>query len=537
MTTLIIPPLEEEPWPTLGPQVCAWIQQNLIFGPGDLRGLPAKVDAEKRALIYRAYEVFPEDHPNAGRRRFRRVCFSLRKGLAKTELAAWIAAAELHPEGPVRCQGWRGGQPIGGGVTDPYIPLVAYTEEQTEDLAYHALYVVLSEGPLAKDFDIGLERIMRKRGDGKAVALSASPDARDGARTTFEHFDETHRFTLPRLKQAHRTMLANLPKRRRADAWALETTTAFAVGEGSVAEDTMEYARSVALGEAENPQLFYFHRQASDDLNLGEPEQLREAVLEASGMGAEWSDIDGIIAQFEDPTSDRALLERLWTNRPVAGGGKAFPMERWLTLERVFDPPPGSLITLGFDGSRFRDATALIATHVETGYQWPVGIWEPPIQKATGIDWEVDKEGVDSAVDDAFSRFEVWRMYADPPLWSSEIASWAGRYGDTCVIEWWTNHYRRMAYALQDYRTAMINGELSHSGDPAFTRHVANACKQETNFRNEDTGEAMWLIRKDRKDSPFKIDAAVAGCLSWQAREDAIASGALEVQEAGVLFV
>ena len=536
MTTFVVPPFEEEPWPTLGPQVCAWIEQNLIFGPGDLRGLPAKLDAEKRALIYRAYEVFPEDHPKAGRRRFRRVCFSLRKGLAKTELAAWIAAVELHHEGPVRCDGWRDGQPIGRSVTDPYVPLVAYTEEQTEDLAYAALYVVLSEGPLVNDFDIGLERIMRKKGDGKAVALASSPDARDGARTTFEHFDETHRFTLPRLKQAHRTMLANLPKRKKADAWALETTTAFAIGEDSVAEQTMEYARMIESGEIDNPQLFFFHRQASDSLNLADPAELRQAVIEASGEGAAWSDIDGIIAQFQDPTSDMALLERLWTNRPVAGGGKAFPMERWAEVVRSdFEPPAGALITLGFDGSRFRDATAIIGTHVETGYQWAVGIWEPPATKQA--EWEVDKEAVDATMAAAFERWDVWRLYADPPLWGSEIAAWAGQWGDKVVVEWWTNQYRKMSYALQDYRTAIINGDLSHDGNASFSRHIANSCKQETNVRNEDSGEFMWLIRKDRKDSPFKIDAAVAGCLSWQAREDAISSGALVSEEAGVMFV
>src|SRR5437763_1179398 len=116
MTTLIVPPLEQEAWPTLGGQVCRFIEQHLIFGPGDLRGKPARVDREKRGLIYRAYEVFPQDHPKAGRRRFRRVTFSLRKGLAKTELAAWIAACELHPDGPARCDGFRDGQPVGRGV-------------------------------------------------------------------------------------------------------------------------------------------------------------------------------------------------------------------------------------------------------------------------------------------------------------------------------------------------------------------------------------------------------------------------------------
>ena len=547
MTTLIVPAQEEIKWPSLGPQVCAFIEANLIFGPGDLRGLPAKLDAEKEALIYRMYEVFPADHPKAGRRRFRRVCVSLRKGTAKTELAAWLAAVELHPEGPVRCDGFRDGQPVGRGVVDPYIPMCAVSEEQTEDLAYHALFTVISEGPLANDFDIGLERIMRINGDGKAVAVASAPDARDGARTTWQHFDETHRFTRPRLKQAHRTMLANLPKRRAADAWSLETTTAFATGEGSVAEETMTYARSILEGEAEDPQLFYFHRQASDDLDITTPEGLRGGIIEASGPAEEWSDIDGIEAQFQDPTADLALLERLWLNRPVSGGGRAFPAERWAELVNGWalwtgrkEPAEGRLITLGFDGSRFGDATGIVGTDVITGYQWVVGCWEPPVRQQEGERWSVNVDDVNAVVADAFARWQVWRFYCDPPLWGSEIAAWAGEYNtdDKRVVEWWTNQYRRMAYSLQDYRTAMINGDVTHDGDEVFARHIANACRQDTNFRNEDDGEFMWLIRKDRKDSPFKIDLAMAGDLSWQAREDAVADGAVvEEQTVGVFFV
>ena len=182
---LSVPPLEEKPWPTLGPQVCAFIESFLVFGPGDLLGEPARLDPEKRALIYRMYEIYPQGHPQAGRRRFKRVAISLRKGSAKTEFAAWIAAAELHPDGPVRCDGFDSdGNPVGVGVTDPYIPMVAYTEEQTEELAYGALRVILEYSQLANDFDSGLERIMRKDCSGKATALSAAPSARDGARTT-----------------------------------------------------------------------------------------------------------------------------------------------------------------------------------------------------------------------------------------------------------------------------------------------------------------------------------------------------------------
>jgi hypothetical protein len=46
----------------------------------------------------------------------------------------------------------------------------------------------------------------------------------------------------------------------------------------------------------------------------------------------------------------------------------------------------------------------------------------------------------------------------------------------------------------------------------------------------------MWLIAKDRPDSPRKIDLAMAGCLSWEARGDAVAAGALRKRSRTVSF-
>lgn len=523
MSILCVPPLEEEPWPTLGPQVCDFIEAYLVFGPGDLLGQPARIDDETRALIYRAYEVYPRGHPLAGRRRFRRVGWSLRKGSAKTEKAAWIAACELHPDGPVRCDGFdSNGQPVGRGVTDPYIPMVAYTEEQSDELAYGALRVILQYSELADDFDIGLERILRIDGNGKAVSLATSPNARDGARTTFEHFDETHRFTLPSLKRAHRTMLANLPKRKRADAWALETTTAPAPGEGSVAEDTMDYARQVAEGKISDSRLFFFHRQASDHHDLTTEEGIRAAVIEASGPVAEWSDIDGIVEQWKDPTADRAYLERVWLNRLVRASERAFDVERWKALARPdHEPAPGAMITLGFDGSRYHDATAIVATEIETGYQWLVGLWEQP----HGVQsWEVPAAEVEAAIAEAFQRYDVWRMYADPPYWESYVAQWAGQYGEKRVMEWWTNRQKPMAYAIRAFVGAIAAGELSHDGNPHLMRHIGNACRRVLNIRDEE-GQPLWTMYKERSDSPHKIDAAMAAVLSWEARNDALAAG------------
>lgn len=529
-------PQDESLWPTLGPQVCDFIEQNLIFGPGDLRGQPALLDDEKRALIYRFYEVHPQGHPHAGRRRFKRCAVSLPKGTAKTELAAWIAACELHPEGPVRCVGWTAsGEPIGGPVTDPYIPLVAYTEEQSDELAYTALRVMLEEGPLRHDFDIGLDRVLRLKGDGIAQSLSGSPNARDGARTTFQHFDETHRFILPRLKDAHKTMQANIPKRKLADAWTLETTTAFEPGLGSVAEGTMEYAQAVASGIIEDADLFFFHRYSGDAHDMQTADGFRAAVIEASGPSAAWRDIDAIVALWKDPTSDRAYLERVYCNRLVRGSMQAFDVGRWKMLERPESPvQPGDAITLGFDGAMFHDSTGLVGTHVETGFQWVVGLWEhPPHVK----EWQVPTEEVDALVEATFAQFQVLRMYADPPYWQSWLAKWAGtEWGKERVLEWWTNRRKPMTYALNNFDTAIKEGQISHDGDKRLTRHLGNARRKDLPGERDEQGKALWLIQKERPDSPHKIDLAMASVLSWEARTDTIAAGLGAEPEYQVFF-
>lgn len=535
MTLFVLPPFDDEPWPTLGQGVCDFIEAELCHGPGDLLGQAVTLNEEQRAWYYRMYEVHPptierrknrvvvyDPNPLAGRRRFQRCALSLRKGSSKTELAAWTAAVELHPEGPVRCVGWKGKQPIGGGVRDPYIPMISYTEDQTEELAYGALRRILEESDIGRDFDIGLERILRLDGKGKAEAVSGSPNARDGARTTFQHADETHRFTLESLKNGWKVMRANLAKRPLADPWALETTTAPEPGLGSVAEDTMEYAEQLAAKDKPST-LFFFHRQASDKHDLETDAGLRAAVIEASGPYiAQWSAIDRIVESFNEPDADRAYLERVWLNRPVQASGIAFDATRFKSLARDFTPPAGSVVTLGFDGGRFDDSTALVATHILTGFQWSLGVWQRPPRVQM---WEVPVEEVDGAVKDAFERYSVARMYCDPEKWESWVATWAGRHGDTTVLAWWTNRRKPMAYALRSYVGAIATGEVSHNGDKTLVAHIGNSRKLYTNLYDEQE-KPLWILRKERPDSPKKIDAAMAAVLSWTARNDAMADGA-----------
>ena len=524
---ILMVPLEDgEPWPTLGPLVCQYIETNLVFGPGDLGGQRAKLDPEKRALVYSFYEVYPEGSkdangkPIAGRRRFRRCAWSAQKGSAKTELAAWIAACELAPDSPVRFDRFSNGKPLGRPVFDPYIPMVAYTEEQASDLAYGALKAITEDSPIRHLFDIGEQRILRANGKGKAVALAGAPDSRDGARTTFAHKDETHRWTTDRLRKAHRTMIANLPKLPLADPWELETTTAYSPGENSVAEQTANYAAQVESGQIRDSRLFFFHRQASDGYDVRDPAQLRAFVVEAAGPGAAWKDIEGICDLWQDPEADFEYLERVYGNRPVATAAQAFDSMAWKANTRKdYRPAAGALITLGFDGSLVDDNTALVATEVETGFQWPIAIWQPSERLP-----EIPQDEVDAVVAATFEKFDVWRMNYDPSRFETQGAKWEGRWPKK-VVAWPTRRVLQMAAALKSYAGAIRSGECTNDGDVLMGQHIGNAQKKSLGLANDD-GTPMYLIEKERPDSPKKIDAAMAGALSWEARREALAAGA-----------
>lgn len=554
---LVVPGQDEEPWPSLGREVCDFIEDRGIYGPGSLQGYAYDIDPEFRAFLYRCYEVYPaivskafagggpglivkDRHPWAGRRRFKRVALSVRKGLAKTEKEALVVYAELHAEGPVRCDGFdASGDPVGRPVISPYIPMLAYSVDQVEELAYGALRYIVENGPDADLFDASLERVMRidenGREDGKALPLAQSPNSRDGARTTLNAFDEPHRLYMPRHKAAHNTMDANLPKRPLEDPWSLYVGTAGEPGQGSVAEDLHTEAQKIHEGKLDDPRLFYLYR--TDDKpkrDLTDKAERILAITEATGPAGEWGpgQFDDIASQWDREGADLNYLERVWLNRWIRSNEQAFDVKRWAQLQHLEGDPakglrprisPRALVTVGFDGARLRDSTALTVTDIVTGTQEVWGLWE---QDLDDPDWEVPAEEVDQAVTQVFKHFKVWKMYGDPPYWTTELGTWSGRHKGL-VEEWWTNRLKPMAYAIRAYEEAMASGAVGWAAaDPwaaDFGRHVGNAGKKVLNNILDDRGNPMHILTKIHPDRKF--DIAMSAVLSWQARLDALAAG------------
>jgi hypothetical protein len=93
-----------------------------------------------------------------------------------------------------------------------------------------------------------------------------------------------------------------------------------------------------------------------------------------------------------------------------------------------------------------------------------------------------------------------------------------------------------MSYALEGFNTAISGGDASNDGNVDLVRHLANAYRHDLPQRDDD-GKPLWLIRKERSDSPHKIDLAMAAVLSWEARTDAITAGVNIKQKAGLFLL
>lgn len=353
----------------------------------------------------------------------------------------------------------------------------------------------------------------------------------------------THLYVLPELRRMYATVRRNAAKRRAAAPWTLETSTMYQAGEDSVAEQTHHFAQLIKEGKARSSRLLFDHREAPPDVDLGDEEALREALREVYGPFFDVMDVDRIMAEIWDPRNTPTDSRRFFLNQKTAAGDAWIDEREWLACLRPEPVEDRETVVLGFDGSRKRargvtDATALIGCRVSDGHLFEVAVWEQPDGPA-GDTWEVPRGEVDRTIDQAFKRWNVVGFYADPAKWETYVAGWEARHGRSLKakathshpIEWWIVGGRMNAVvrATSEFRDAVVDGELTHSGGYALTRHVLNARMR--------SGRLGITIAKEHPESPKKIDAAIAAMLAWQARKDAIAAGALTARQATTGYV
>lgn len=512
-------------FPTLGFQVADWIEARCAIPDGEFMGDPFVLTDDQLTFVLWHYRLRPKARPDRAKPSaafaYRRSMLVRPQKWGKGPLGSALICAEA--EGPVLFDGWDAdGEPVGRPWPTPWVQTTAVSEDQTDNV-WRALLPMIELGAIAAAMpDTGLTRI-NLPGGGFIEPVTAAHRSRLGQRITFALQDQTESW----LKRNGGYQLADNQRRNLAGMGgrSIETPNAWDPSEGSVAQ---------ATHEAKLPDVHIDYDPPPEGLNYKNKRDRRKIHVHGYGDSAKvpkngrwrpWIDLDRIEAEaLELLPRDPNQAARWFGNMIVSGGDTAFDIAKWRKLALPHEVRAGQLIVVGVDGARYEDALAIVASHVETGYQWTIGIWERP--KDAPDTYEHPFDEVDAAMLDTFNRWSVWRVYIDPQRIEPLVNTWQGRWGEKRVIEWHTWRKRQMAYALRNYHESIELGELSHDGNSVLTRHVGNAHKQATDVRDEE-GHPMWVISKDRPGSPEKIDGAMAGCISWEARGDCIAAGGL----------
>lgn len=524
-----------------------------VHGPGDVQGEPVVHGDDMSGFVADCYALTkpgkllydsaflsgPKGYDKSGQAQR----FSLFEALGPCRFDGFASGKEVYsdPWGFGFEYRYERGEPMGRPVRVPYIRCLA-TEEGQAGNVYDGIYFNLTEGLLAEvpGLDPGLTRVFLP-GGGEIMPSTASGAAKDGGKETFVVFDETHLYNTRELRNMFATVTRNMRKRKKAaGTWFLETTTMFAPGEESVAEATygaaslIDEGQKIGTAKVRRERMLAYHRWGECE-DLTDEKALRAAIRDAYGDAIEWNDEDGIVDEFYDPRADTVDSRRYFLNALTQATNAWLAEFEWAAcLDATKVVRRGEPICLGFDGSRKRrrgvtDATALIGSRVSDGHLFELGVWEQP-PGAAGKDWEVPKASVHAAIAEAFKKLTVVGFYADPALWETDVAQWEATYGKRLhpkvraggaghPISFWMTGGRaaKASQAINELHTAIVDGEITHDGSGALTRHVLNA-------RNR-YGRFGMSISKDNPDSPRKIDAAVAASLANKARLDALAVG------------
>jgi phage terminase large subunit-like protein len=255
-------------------------------------------------------------------------------------------------------------------------------------------------------------------------------------------------------------------------------------------KDSLAWRLSEHGRRGEDDSFFFWERAADDGCDVHDEKQWKKA----NPALLDWlliSDMRATVKSAPEHDFRRFRLGQ-WTE----GAQAWLPFGRWEQLadpDRVVEGP----VTLFFDGSASGDASALCyATIEEKPHVGVVDVWE----NTGDPNWRVPRQDVAATVEDVMERWDVRELGCDPWGWRTEIEQWAERWGAEKVLEIPSNVRSRAGPAVDRFFTLVMEGKLTHDGDPRLARHIANATPKVT-------AQGTQL---QKPSNAQKIDSAVA---------------------------
>jgi len=498
---------------TLGWQIAGWAAEWLLGNDGK----PWKFTAEQLRFVLWWYAM--DEH---GEFIYRTGVLQRMKGWGKDPLLAVLCMVELV--GPCRFGGWQpDGTPLGVPHPQAYVQISAVNLAQTNN-TMDLIPSLMSDAFVARyKIKAGAELIRANGGKQKLQAVTSNYRAIEGKRTTFSLLNETHHWVAGNggIKM-YETIDGNATK---MNSRYLAITNAYLPGEDSVAENMRlaweKVQERIEQGEPDADIGFLY-----DSLEAGPKAPLKGPlvpfVLDLVRGDAKWLVIKGMMQSIANTTIGAARSRRMYYNQVWADEESLHGPETWDPLrDESLLLQPGDEIVLGFDGSKSRDASALVAIRIKDGFISLLGFWERPDGPA-GEDWQINRAEVDSAVHEAMRTYSVRAFYADVREWESYIADWSEAYaggmavrspGGRDGIGWdMRGQLKRSTMAHERLLRSIFDSKLKHDGDRRLRRHVLNAKRRENIFG--------VYFGKASPDSPRRIDAYAALMLAHEAMTD-----------------
>jgi hypothetical protein len=155
-----------------------------------------------------------------------------------------------------------------------------------------------------------------------------------------------------------------------------------------------------------------------------------------------------------DPRTGEGMARRFYFNQVVAGDDVWLERAQWDALRGPArssrERPLWSVLT-----GRTPTTGPQSAAKRLDGFQFT-----PRFADGKPMIWDPAQHGgytprgeVNAAVAYLFATYKVERLYADPPMWQSEIDQWSSQFGDKAVFRWATYRSRQMAECLERFRT------------------------------------------------------------------------------------
>lgn len=456
------PPLDLKGWPKdRAKRRLRFIKEYLLVPKGVGAGKPVKLRDFQREIITGAFA------PG-----IRSALVSLPRANGKSALAAMLAVADLFV-----------------GDASAEILVVASDVRQASITLRMAKRMIELSPELAERASVYAEKIVVPENDATMIALPADPGALHGWDPSLLIVDELHVVT-DEVWQAVTSMTGKRPE-----------SLTLAISTPASSPDSIMW-RLVEHGREGSDAAFYLKEHAAPDGSSVDDREAWRIANPALSCKDPFLAEDGLAAARR--TLREPVFQQLRMGMWVSGVDQWLPFGAWADLvdvERVV--PDKTKVVLAFDGSASGDSTALIGCTVGPDpHIWIEGLFENPGDPR----WRVPRKDVDRAVDLAFDRYDVVELAADPWGWRTELEAWAERHGERRVIEWNTAHAGRMGPATDRFYAAVMDHDLTHDGDPRLAAHVAHCVAKAT--ANGD------LVSKDKRNSPRKIDAAVAAIVA-----------------------